>query len=780
MSHDPLARVTHDPNEVVRLYEQGAGVYVTVNETDLRGRKSENIIRVRAVWQEDDDGFDGALPLEPSMVVETSPGHFHRYWLVEDDWPADEQGRADFASVMERMVESYGSDPNAKDITRVLRLPGFLNRKNPERPFMVRMVEASGRRYTREEIMRAFPPVECEKPRQRHEFQPGNVDETRIAEALRFIPADDRYVWLQIGMALKDELGDRGRHLWDGWSSHSEKFDAKDQEKTWRSFHGNGIRIGTLFHHAKQYGWTPPRESPQDAKKNNATPGIGPTSSSNNDWPEPKPLPSGLAPVDPFDLDFLPSALGPWVSDIAERLQCPPDYIAVTAVTALGSLIGRRVGIKPQLQTDWVEYPNLWAMFIGPPGMMKSPAMNEALKPLHYLEGESLKDYEVAKKAYDASIDQFKLRRSVKRALDQKALKEQPNADEIKSQIDLGDEPQEPVPVRYRTNDSSYEALGELLIANPKGILIERDEVISLLKHHDHEEEAVARGFYMSAWSGTQPYTFDRIGRGHRHVEAVTLSIVGSTQPSRVAEYIRRANADAGGGDGLIQRFGLLVWPDRAGDWRDVDRYPETAARRAAWGAFERIAELDEQAILGLGANKGPFDKTPHLRFDESAAAEFRAWREEPERRLRSGELSPALEGHLAKFRKVVPAIALINHVVDGGQAAIGSGALLKALAFARYLESHARRVYGAAGALEVGAGKAILEHIRRGDLQDGFSARDIQRHDWSRLTDRGHIRLGLNLLVDLDHLAANTAPGTDRGGRPKITYSINPKERRV
>src|SRR5262249_25146238 len=121
------ARSTSDRAEVLKLYELGgAGVYVTVNETDLTGRKSENIRRVRVVWQEADEGHGGPFPLDPSLVIESSPGHFHRYWLVSDIWPADEQGRADFAAVMERMVESYGSDKNAKDICRVLRVPGFL------------------------------------------------------------------------------------------------------------------------------------------------------------------------------------------------------------------------------------------------------------------------------------------------------------------------------------------------------------------------------------------------------------------------------------------------------------------------------------------------------------------------------------------------------------------------------------------------------------------------------------------------------------------------------
>ena len=85
-------------------------------------------------------------------------------------------------------------------------------------------------------------------------------------------------------------------------------------------------------------------------------------------WPTPKPLPNGLAPVEPFSSEVLPDALTPWVEDIANRLQCPPDYVAVTALTALGAVIGRRIGIKPQAKTDWIEIPNVWGAFIGRPG----------------------------------------------------------------------------------------------------------------------------------------------------------------------------------------------------------------------------------------------------------------------------------------------------------------------------------------------------------------------------------------------------------------------------
>jgi hypothetical protein len=66
------------------------------------------------------------------------------------------------------------------------------------------------------------------------------------------------------------------------------------------------------------------------------------------EWPEPISLPDGLPAVDAFSSEFLPASVSPWVDDIAERLQCPPDYVAVAAITALGSVIGRRIGVRPQ------------------------------------------------------------------------------------------------------------------------------------------------------------------------------------------------------------------------------------------------------------------------------------------------------------------------------------------------------------------------------------------------------------------------------------------------
>ncbi len=499
---------------------------------------------------------------------------------------------------------------------------------------------------------------------------------------------------------------------------------------------------------------------------------------SREQWPEPKSIPDDLPRVDAFALDFLPDKLAPWIDDIATRLQCPPDYPAITAMTALGAILGRKIGIKPQMKTDWIEIPNLWGAFIGPPGMLKSPAMNEALRPLHRLEAEAIRNHEIAQQAYAAGLDAFRLRKQVATALAKEELKRTLKGDNHTRRIDLqlGEQPQPPTPVRYRTNDTSYEALAELIASNPCGLLVERDELVSLLRHLDRNDQAVARGFFLTGWSGTQPYTLDRISRGTRHIEAVCISILGNSQPAPIAEYVKRANANAQGGDGLLQRFGLLAWPEACPEWKDMDRPPHSRAREDASRVFERLSKLDCIAAMASGARRGPSDSAPFFRLSEAAHDDFLNWRSDLEKRLRTDRMPAALEAHLAKYRKLVPALALINHLVDTGHDEISQQAMRKALAFSKYLETHARRLYGATNEPERAAARAILTKLRAGELHDGFTARDIHQHDWSGLTDREQVREGLDLLVELHHLVASSVSTFRRGGRPTTTYTANPR----
>ena len=325
---------------------------------------------------------------------------------------------------------------------------------------------------------------------------------------------------------------------------------------------------------------------------------------------------------------------------------------------------------------------------------------------------------------------------------------------EAKVSFDIA-EPQAPIERRYITNDTTYEKLGEILAQNPNGVLAHRDELVSLLRTLDREEYAAARGFFLTAWGGKERYTFDRIGRGRVHIEGACLSMIGSTQPGRLAEYVRRAVSGGAGDDGLIQRFGLLVWPDQSPAWEHVDRYPLSEAREQAWRIFDSFDSLDPDAI---GAHPiSEYGGIPVLRLDAEAQDLFLEWRKGLEHVCdrQISEMTPALESHFAKYRKLVPSLALINHLADVGHGPVGREAMTRALGLATYLETHARRAYGAGPEAETAAAKAILSHIRKGNLMDGFSAREVHQHGWSQPERPGQVQAGLDLLCDLDWIVA-------------------------
>jgi len=311
---------------------------------------------------------------------------------------------------------------------------------------------------------------------------------------------------------------------------------------------------------------------------------------------------------------------------------------------------------------------------------------------------------------------------------------------------------------------------------NLNGLLVHRDELVSLLRSLDREDQAEARGFYLTGWNGDSAYTFDRIGRGlNLHIPAVCLSMLGSTQPGRIAEYVRHAVRGGAGDDGLIQRFGLLVWPDGGGEWRNVDRWPDSDAKRTAYKVFEHLDRLEPDTV---GAQRdegidGEKDGLPYLRFDADALALFVEWRTDLDARLRSGDLHPAMESHLAKYRKMVPGLALILHLADGGTGPVSHAATLQALAWSELLESHAARAYASVSAPDVAAAKAILARSRKGDLPATFAGWQVWRPGWALLSDRQQVNDALALLVDLGWLAASR---TDTGGRPATAYTVNPR----
>ena len=486
----------------------------------------------------------------------------------------------------------------------------------------------------------------------------------------------------------------------------------------------------------------------------------------------PQALPPELLPVEPFPLAALPDAFAPWVRDVSERMHCPPDFVAVPMLVAAASLVARHVGIRPQRRTDWIERGNLWALIVGRPGIMKSPALSQALAPMERLEAQAAEAFNAVFAHHQAEMMAGKLRADINLKTARAALSKNSGAD-VLALLAADDEQTAPTRRRYLVNDLTYEKAGEVLKENPDGVLLVRDEMRGLLLHLADEKQATARGFYLQAWSGGR-YTFDRIGRGTLSVEDARLSIVGGIQPGPLSDLVKQARRGASD-DGMIERF-LIAWPDAPGEWKEVDRWPDSEGKRLAWQTFERLDALTAD-MLGVEWDvdlQGERRGLPFLRFDDEAREAFGDWRREFEQTVRTAE-GEGLEGALSKFRHHVPALALDLHVIDGGTGPVTLQPTLRALALAEYFESHARRLHGSGRRAAVRAARMLLSKAQAGALDELFSVRDVYRKAWSGL-DKETATEATDLLAAYGWLTEATL---ETGGRPTVVYSLAEGARR-
>jgi putative DNA primase/helicase len=174
-----------------------------------------------------------------------------------------------------------------------------------------------------------------------------------------------------------------------------------------------------------------------------------------------------------------------------------------------------------------------------------------------------------------------------------------------------------------------------------------------------------------------------------------------------------------------------------------------------------------------IGARQDDFGGAPYLRLDDEAHALFLEWRTELEKKLRSGELHLAVESHLAKHRKLVPGLALINHLAERRTGPVSKHSMLQALACAQYLETHAKRLYASGINQEVPAAKAILAKLRGGHLAKTFSSKDVWRPKWANLSEPKTVITALQLLADYDWLGVTTIKTR---GPDATVYTANPR----
>jgi hypothetical protein len=228
-----LAKVLHGTlddvaPQLLALQKRGAGVFVCVNETDLQGRSAENIKRARAVFVD----LDGSpvqpvmtCSLEPHIVVESSPGRYHSYWL------AHRLSLQSFPIIQKRIIKRFHADKAVHDLPRVMRLPGFIHQKNGA--FQTKIVQVNERLpYEANDLLNEFYEAEETEQTQGDRKPNGHDKEPLDLDALRkSLTGETPHEWHAAMLAMVAHLVSKGAEDWFildwslqyRWPGYSEK-----------------------------------------------------------------------------------------------------------------------------------------------------------------------------------------------------------------------------------------------------------------------------------------------------------------------------------------------------------------------------------------------------------------------------------------------------------------------------------------------------------------------------------------------------------------------------
>lgn len=432
--------------------------------------------------------------------------------------------------------------------------------------------------------------------------------------------------------------------------------------------------------------------------------------------PEPRNDSSASSLAADINIPLLPPPLEAYSRDISERLSAPYEYALASVLCVVGAAISCRCGIRPKLHDSWTVLPNFWALLVGEPSSAKSPVMSQPLRLLQNVERQL-----------------------------QETSSTQP-------------------PPRLITNDATGEKLVELLRDNPSGLLLARDEVVGLFESWHRSGRQGERQLFLEAWNGSNPFTMDRIGRGSIHAKNLCLSVMGTIQPALLARYLGGPGAE----DGLAQRFQLLVYPENKP--REFSDQPEDrVSRDAVQQLLTSVVTADYAALCGPDTHT-----IPSLTFAEDAYVAYKTWWNRSARE----ECDPLLKSYLTKHDRLIPALALVDHLVsqfaDGRPTKlppVGLASTERAIRLSDFFAANVARVLASVPSGGAASSRTILlDRLLSGWGAQGFTVREIVRSNWSGLTDRHVVQAAINILLAEGHIISVQQMGT---GRPTVRYFL-------
>jgi hypothetical protein len=478
------------------------------------------------------------------------------------------------------------------------------------------------------------------------------------------------------------------------------------------------------------------------------------------DWPDPDLTALSDDGLPPPELPL--AVFGPWwtdwIRDQAQAKSCAPDYVAAGLLASAGALIGNARWGAPW--TGWAEPAVIWTACVGNPSAGKSPGLDASLEVLCAIEADANADYPERLDEWKTAITLAKITRDIWEADCKAEIKKGFAAPD---KPEAAEPPQRPTMRRIITNDPTIEKVARLVLANPKGLLLFRDELAGWIGALDKYGGAGGdRAFYIEAY-GARRYAVDRVKDSEPVVvQALAVSIAGGIQPDRLHSLVL-----CGDDDGLAARF-LYVWPRRA--------LPERPRQGPPEGAKERLLLL-----YGLDDHSSTV-----IPFTGAAAVAIQTYRKE----VAAIEASAA--GLFLSWLGKLPGMAVRLAVVlehlywcsaqqtgSAPPAMISERAAIAAITLLDdYAVPMARRCFGEASLPQVDRDSVALARwiAAQEELPPVVNARDLRKASVLSTKDAGRYDAALIELGEAGWLRPSPARARTSAGRRRKDWAVNPK----
>jgi len=457
----------------------------------------------------------------------------------------------------------------------------------------------------------------------------------------------------------------------------------------------------------------------------------------------------------PFPTDALPEPIRGFVEAGAKAIGCDPSYLALPMLTAAAAAIGNTRRI--QLKRGWSAPAIIWTAIVGESGTSKTPAFKLVMQPMRdrqrralEVQAEAMKQYEADMAHYDKALSAWKR---------VKKTEEPPPT-----------QPDPPCAERYIVSDTTVEALAPLLLVNPRGVLLARDELAGWIGSFDRYaggKGGADAAHWLSMHNGESIIVDRKTGNARTiYVPQASVSVTGGIQPA----ILHRALGIEHRESGLAARLLLTCPPRKPKRWTDADIDPDAEAGVAR--LFDRLYDLepkvDDEGVLS--------PQVIGLTPDAKAA-----WRDyfnhhAEEQTDLSGELSAAwskLEEYAARLALVIHyARWAANDSTLESPDAVDVASMRAGIKLAQWFKAEARRVYSLLSESDDDCEqRRLIEWIER--KGGSVTPREVQQGHREYRTAQ-EAEAATEELAKAGYGHWHDVPPSPKGGRPSRVFQLS------